>query len=183
MADKALKSQLTKLLEAVTKNEKILAEVKADNKTILEQINTIYQRTEDISKKQDEVLNAGSKKPKTTPTKAAPKKKKPAVKEESKEPAKSVTTTIFVYYKHLYATKSPILDEILEENQDKTLFEEQKDEIAKKKESERDKFKMNLLYKNLDADQKKKLRVKLNEAKEAEAANDEEEVTEEPGSD
>jgi hypothetical protein len=200
MSDKALKKQLTDVLATVTSNEEIINEVKKDNKMVIELLETIYQRVEDMSKKFDEVLNAGTKVPKTgTATKAkaaksAPKKKKAAAKsDESKEskdgkagkPKKTAApvNNIMAYFKHVYAEDPTDLDDILEENQAKSVFKEHADEIAAKKEgAAREKHKRSLVYKSLSTSQRKKLREKMIEETEANADN-EAEVGEESASD
>ena len=206
MSEKALKKQLSDVLRVVTSNEEVIAEVKKDNKMVIELLETIYQRVEDMSKKFDEVLNAGSKVPKTgaaaktkASAKAAPKKKKPNTKsdesQESKSSDKAKTTkakkesapppinNIMAYFKHVYADDPSSLDDIMEENQAKGVFKENKEEIEAKKEGAvRDKHKVNLVYKSLTKDQRKKLREKMVEENEANV-EDEDEVAEESGSD
>ena len=82
MAETQFKASLNTIISELHAHKEIVTEVRADNKAMFEILNTLYQRVEDMSKKFDEVLNAGIKKPRTDdssePTKksesAAPKK-------------------------------------------------------------------------------------------------------------
>lgn len=194
MSDKAMQKQLSEVINTVSTNKAVLDEVKADNKMVIELLNTIYQRVEDISKKFDEVLNSGLKKPKTAvvkppvkkvDTKVVPKKKtavaKPAT--DTEEAPKQVNN-IMAYFKQQYRLDPTVFESLLEENQAETLFEENKTEIEEKKEGvAREKCKANLLYKNLSASQKKKLKAKMIDDHDAKTANNDDDVEEEPQSD
>ena len=69
MSDKSMQKSLSDIVNEVARNAKVLADVQSDNKISLELLNTIYQRVEDMSRKFDEVLNSGIKKPKLNPIK------------------------------------------------------------------------------------------------------------------
>ena len=86
MSDSQIKTSLANIVSTINANKVILDDVKSNNAMMIELLNTIYQRVEDISKKYDDVLNAGIKKPKTSTT-----KKEPA-EETATEPV--VTTTV-----------------------------------------------------------------------------------------
>lgn len=185
MSDTQLKKQMADMLNRLIANKDVIDEIKKDNKMIIELLETVYQRVEDMSKKSDEILNAGSKIPKTpqTKTKSAkdvPKKKVAKKSDEKKtapEKTKPPVNNIMGYFKHQYVEDPTIFEDILEENQAKSAIKEKKDEIDSKKEgSVRDKHSATVVYKSLTTDQRKKLRVKMEEVAEAELASTEIEV-------
>lgn len=169
MSDKGFNSALSEIAKTVSLNRKILDEIKKENATIEEVVNNIYQRTEDMSKKFDEVLNVGLKKPSTkTVVKKTPVKKTLDVKKtKGKSKTEPVDDTkliknIMTYFKTRYINDTSFFDAILEENQSDAIFAEHTEDIAAKKEGEvRLKFKSAILYKNLTPDQKKKIREKM----------------------
>lgn len=65
MSDAQFKLAMNNIVSEINANKELLTEVRADGKAVFETIQTIYQRIEDMSKKFDEVLNAGIKKPRT----------------------------------------------------------------------------------------------------------------------
>lgn len=65
-----MEQQLAKLVKDVAEHKRIIKELNDDNKQIAELLHGIYQLTVDISKKQDEWLNIGLKKPKTKQSKS-----------------------------------------------------------------------------------------------------------------
>ena len=119
MSDKAMQKSLSDIVTSVTKHTKVLDDIQTDNKILLEVINTIYQRVEDMSRKFDEVLNAGLKKPKLTPSKKdtdateneeddeeEPVPKKKAPKKESAKSSKLIKN-IMTYFKIKYLHNMP----------------------------------------------------------------------------
>ena len=207
MADSQFKSTLANIVCAVSTNKAVLDEVKSDNAMVIELLNTIYQRVEDMSKKFDEVLNTGIKKPKavapmketakaakvktTTTTIAETPRKKSAVKVKASD-AKAADTdapvkvikNIMTFFKTRYIEDGTIFDDILEENQAEAIFAENETDIsAKKKGVQRDKAKATILYKNLTKAQKKKIREMMMDEHDAASVNNDDDVDEENDSD
>lgn len=206
MADSQFKSTLANIVCAVSTNKSVLDEVKNDNAMVIELLNTIYQRVEDMSKKFDEVLNTGIKKPKavapkketakaakikTTTTTVETPRKKSAVKVKASD-AKDADTdapvkvikNIMTFFKTRYIEDKTIFDDILEENQAEAIFAENETEISdKKKGVQRDKAKATILYKNLTKAQKKKIREKMMDEHDAASVNNDDDVDEENDSD
>lgn len=207
MADSQFKSTLANIVCAVSTNKAVLDEVKSDNAMVIELLNTIYQRVEDMSKKFDEVLNTGIKKPKavapkkatekavnvktTTITAAETPRKKSAVKVKASD-AKAADTdapvkvikNIMTFFKTRYIEDGTLFDDILEENQAEAIFAENETDISAKKEGvQRDKAKATILYKNLTKAQKKKIREKMMDEHDAASVNNDDDVDEENDSD
>ena len=207
MADSQFKSTLANIVCAVSTNKAVLDEVKSDNAMVIELLNTIYQRVEDMSKKFDEVLNTGIKKPKavapkkatekaakvktTTITAAETPRKKSAVKVKASD-AKAADTdapvkvikNIMTFFKTRYIEDGTLFDDILEENQAEAIFAENETDISTKKEGvQRDKAKATILYKNLTKAQKKKIREKMMDEHDAASVNNDDDVDEENDSD
>ena len=207
MADSQFKSTLANIVCAVSTNKAVLDEVKSDNAMVIELLNTIYQRVEDMSKKFDEVLNTGIKKPKavapmketakaakvktTTTTIAETPRKKSAVKVKASD-AKAADTdapvkvikNIMTFFKTRYIEDGTIFDDILEENQAEAIFAENETDIStKKKGVQRDKAKATILYKNLTKAQKKKIREMMMDEHDAASVNNDDDVDEENDSD
>jgi hypothetical protein len=205
MADSQFKSTLANIVCAVSTNKAVLDEVKSDNAMVIELLNTIYQRVEDMSKKFDEVLNTGIKKPKAvapkkatakaakvkTTTPAETPRKKSAVKVKASE-AKAADTdahgkvikNIMTFFKTRYIEDGTLFDDILEENQAEAIFAANETDISAKKEGvQRDKVKATILYKNLTKDQKKKIREKMMDEHDAASVNNDDDVDEENDSD
>jgi len=197
MADSQFKSTLANIVCAVSTNKAVLDEVKSDNAMVIELLNTIYQRVEDMSKKFDEVLNTGIKKPKAVAPKKATEKaaetprKKSAVKVKASD-AKAADTdapvkvikNIMTFFKTRYIEDGTIFDDILEENQAEAIFAENETDISAKKEGvQRDKVKATILYKNLTKAQKKKIREKMMDEHDAASVNNDDDVDEENDSD
>jgi hypothetical protein len=208
MADSQFKSTLANIVCAVSTNKAVLDEVKSDNAMVIELLNTIYQRVEDMSKKFDEVLNTGIKKPKdvapkkatakaakvtttTTTTAAETPRKKSAVKIKASD-AKAADTdapvkvikNIMTFFKTRYIEDGSLFDDILEENQAEAIFAENETDISAKKEGvQRDKAKATILYKNLTKAQKKKIREKMMDEHDAASVNNDDDVDEENDSD
>ena len=206
MADSQFKSTLANIVCAVSTNKSVLDEVKSDNAMVIELLNTIYQRVEDMSKKFDEVLNTGIKKPKavahkketakaakikTTTTTVETPRKKSAVKVKASD-AKAADTdapvkvikNIMTFFKTRYIEDETTFDDILEENQAEAIFAENETEISdKKKGVQRDKAKATILYKNLTKAQKKKIREKMMDEHDAASVNNDDDVDEENDSD
>ena len=55
MSNKSFEATLAEIVKAISTNKKILEEIKKENRVISEVVNNVYQRTEDMSKKFDEV--------------------------------------------------------------------------------------------------------------------------------
>jgi hypothetical protein len=207
MADSQFKSTLSTIVSAVSTNKDVLDEVKKDNAMVIELLNTIYQRVEDMSKKFDEVLNTGIKKPKVTLNKkesasattsvvtSTPRKKtdvKVKASDAKASDAKSSETTsppkviknIMTFFKTRYIEDASLFDDVLEENQAESIFTEYADDINTKKEgAQRDKAKATILYKNMNKAQKKKIREKMMDEHDAASVNNDEDVAEENDSD
>jgi hypothetical protein len=190
MADKATKTLLSDIVAAATKNAAVVSEIQTENHMIMELVNTIYQRVEDMSKKFDEVLNTGLKKPKITVTKkvvpdtettVVPKKKKVVVKKnnESKSTDCKLIKNIMTYFKVKYTDDQNFFDSILEENQAAAIFEEHKDELNDKTGPAKIKTQSSLLYKNLTKVQKKKIREKMMDENDAANVNNDDDIEEE----
>ena len=197
MADSQFKSTLANIVCAVSTNKSVLDEVKSDNAMVIELLNTIYQRVEDMSKKFDEVLNTGIKKPKAVAPKketakaAETPRKKSAVKVKASD-AKAADTdapvkvinNIMTFFKTRYIEDGTIFDDILEDNQAEAIFAENETDISAKKEGvQRDKAKATILYKNLTKAQRKKIREKMMDEHEAASVNNDDDVDEENDSD
>jgi hypothetical protein len=196
-SDKEMKKSLSEMMESITDNKRIISALEENDKTVIELLNVIYQRVEDMSKKFDEVLNIGLKKPRinlplvkeTTPTgkqnKSPPKKTpnsvvtKPVISTINKDKVKPVNN-IMTYFKKKYIEDDTTFDNILEENQAEALFEEHKDDIASKKDDNaRKKTKVTLLYKSLTKEQKSKIREKMLNEHERSTINNSDELAEE----
>ena len=207
MAESQFKSTLADIVRAVSTNKAVLDEIKSDNAMVIELVNAIYQITEDLSKKFDEVLNGGIRKPKavaskataksakvkttTTTTTAETPRKKSAVKikasdanaDDTDAPVK-VIKNIMNFFKTRYTEDRTIFNDILEENQAEAVFAENETEISSKKEGvQRDKAKATILYKNLTKAQKKKIREKMMDENDAASVNNDDDVDEENDSD
>ena len=197
MADKATKKMLSDILDVLTQHTTILKELQAD-KNLRNEINdNIYQRVEDMSKKFDEVLNTGIKKPKVAPVKkptesepATPAttaiKKKPATKKEpseSKTGNVKVIKNIMTYFKSNYNEDQTYFDSILEENQASALFLENDNDLKDKFGVAKIKAQATILYKNLSKDQKKKVREKMMDENDAASVNNDDDIEEEENSD
>jgi len=61
-----MEQQLSKLVKEVAENKRLIKELSDDNKQTAELLHGIYQLVVEVSKKQDEWLNVGLKKPKKT---------------------------------------------------------------------------------------------------------------------
>lgn len=200
MSDAQFKTTLANIVSAINTNKQILDEIKSDNAMVVELVNTIYQRVEDMGKKFDDVLNTGIKKPKT----AAPKKetktnaddveptprKKPTImikaseaSAESTEPVK-IIKNIMTFFKTRYIADNTVFDDILEENQAESIFAEHAEELESKKEGlARDKAKALILYKKTTKAQRKKIREKMMDEHDATSVNNDEDVEAEVDSD
>lgn len=179
MADKDIKTVLNTITKSVTDNPGISNDIQTETKMILELVNTIHQRVEDMSKKFDEVLNVGLKKPKVTPLKKTtsdlPKKKKSVNTEESKSEPKLIKN-IMTYFKFKYLEDQTVFDDILEENQADALFEEHEDELRNKKGDAKIKAQTSILYKNLTKAQKNKVRERMMDENDAVNVNNDDDI-------
>jgi hypothetical protein len=182
MADKDTKALLNTIVSSVTKNTDVSTDVQSDIKMILELVNTIYQRVEDMSKKYDGILNVGLKKPKITPPKKPtpstdiPKKKKVVDKKEETKSEPKLIKNIMTYFKFKYFEDQTIFDSILEESQAAALFEEHANALADKKGAAKLKAQASLLYKILTKDQKKKIKEKMLDENDAASINNDDDI-------
>jgi hypothetical protein len=201
MSDQQIKNTLDNLVNVVASNKSILVDVKIDNATTIELLNTIYQRVEDMSKKFDEVLNTGIKKPKVVTSKKEPKavdpkvtstpRKKTAVKIKASDAKSSntvappkVINNIMTFFKTRYIEDSSIFDGILEENQAESVFAEHASAIKnKKKGAQRDNAKAMFLYKVMNDEQKQKIRQKMTDEHDAANVNNDDDIEEESSTD
>lgn len=195
----------------------VVDDIKFDNKTNTELLGSIYQIVEDISKKLDEFLNAGLKKPITKPKSSSkadtfdegddieeeeetstpkPKaktssRKKPvniepdvvistetsvststetsAAKGKAKTPKATKTevsadeekqkpiVNITSFFKNKYEKDPTAFDDILEENQAKSVIAANADKLNTKKGVQKIRAQADLIFKSLTADQKKKI--------------------------
>ena len=203
----------------------VVSDIKYDNKTNTEILESIYQIVEDISKKLDEFLNAGLKKPITKPKSSskadtydegddieeddetpAPKAKarntarkkqnniepdtttpastpvlsssaasevpalisetpkgksktaksvkaEASIDEEKQKPIVNITS----FFKNKYEKDPTIFDDILEENQAKSVIAANADKLNTKKGVQKIRAQADLIFKSLTADQKKKI--------------------------
>ena len=197
-SDKDIKRSVAEVVSLVTSNTAVLGSLKDNDATIIELLNSIHQRVEDMSKKFDEVLNIGLKKPRVVS-----KTSKPAIKStesKTKSPPKkkaNVATTnldvstiikvqdkpiknVMTYFKTKYQEDDTLFNDILEENQSEAVFEQHKSDIASKKEgAPRKKTKATLLYKTLSKSQKSKIRERMVNEHERSIINNNDELAEE----
>lgn len=142
-----------------------LDELKSTADRNAEVIETTYQRTEDVSKKFDELLNTGIKKPKPIPTKPTSTEVKSKSEKKSKASTNEnpkVIKNILKYFKVKYASNENIFDDILEENQVSTVLLENAAKIdGKKNETDKQKERINLVYKSLTESQRNKIRARM----------------------
>ena len=195
MAESQFKTTLSNIVSSISTNKNILDDLKEDNTMIVELLNTIYQRVEDMSKKFDEVLNAGIKKPKTAAKKessndntnksSTPSKKNVKTSEKNLDGGSSgkVIKNIMTYFKTRYLEDPSVFNNILEEKQAESIFAEHADEISAKSEGvQRNKIKAAILYKNITKEQKKKIREKMLNENESASVNNDEDIEEESDS-
>jgi hypothetical protein len=115
---KELKKSLSEVVSVLTNHSKVINALEENDKTVIELLNGIYQRVEDMSKKFDEVLNIGLKKPRvstplvkgTEPTgtsNKSPPKKKPnetitksvisTINKDQVKPIKNIMTYLIIF--------------------------------------------------------------------------------------
>jgi hypothetical protein len=243
MADSSIKGVLSEIVKSVTSSKEVLGDVKDDNKMVLELLEVINQKVNDLSNKLDAVLNGGIKKPKTNSnqvaskqsvvedddidvedetesvevksnikpgkqtkavsskeesnetkadkTEAKPKNtKKPATKKPTTNKSKSsnannsdddeptkVINNIMTYFKNKYTENQNSFDSILEENQAKSEFLKNAEELNTKKEGpQKIKAQATILYKSLNKSQKKKIRDMMAEENDTSNTNNDEDV-------
>jgi hypothetical protein len=200
-ADNQFKTALSTIVTSVSNHQKILDELKTDNAMMIELLNTIYQMTEDMSKKFDEVLNIGIKKPigsnttknnsgaddkskqqdpaSTSASKSAGAKNKAAKPESTNDEPPKVIKNIMTFFKTRYVQNPNVFNDILDENQAESIFAEQATEIASKKEGvQRNKFKAAILYKKISKAQIKKIRDKMMDEHDSASVNNDDDVKE-----
>ncbi len=158
------KTEFANFAKTLAEHQEILDSLSKASDIITEQMNVVYQRVEDMSKKFDLVLNAGIKHPISAPQNTTPKK---TASNESK-PNKNIMT----YFKSKYAEDPTFFNDILEEKQIESVIEEHKETITSKKNAAtRDKTRITFIYKSLTDNQKKSLRDKMLEENEAASIN------------
>lgn len=196
-SDKEIKRSVAEVVSVVTSNARVLSSLEGNDATAIELLNTIYQRVEDMSKKFDEVLNIGLKKPRVVskPTKPTVKPTESKTKSPPKKRANIATENVNVstinavpdkpiknvmtYFKAKYQEDDTVFNDVLEENQAEALFEQHKADIAAKKEGIlRKKTKATLLYKTLTKAQKSKIREKMVNEHERSSINNSDELNE-----
>lgn len=201
-ADSQFKTTLSNIVTTVSNNQKVLDELKNDNSMVIELLNSIYQMTEDMSKKFDEVLNIGIKKPsgsntknsntddklKQTETPSTASSKSTIVKTKASDSKPEVSTgdeppkvikNIMTFFKTRYVQNPNVFNDILEENQAEAIFAEQASEIASKKEGvQRNKFKATILYKKISKAQIKRIRDKMMDEHDSASINNDDDVKE-----
>lgn len=160
----ASKADVASFVKTLKQHQEILDCLAKSNDIITEQMNVVYQRVEDMSKKFDLVLNAGIKQPISTTQTNTGKKKSPITQKPNKN--------IMTYFKSKYAEDPLFFNDILEEKQVESVIAEHKEDImSKKKGAVRDKAKITYIYKSLTGSQKKQLREKMLEENEAASIN------------
>jgi hypothetical protein len=200
-ADNQFKTALSNIITNVSNHQKILDELKTDNAMMIELLNTIYQMTEDMSKKFDEVLNIGIKKPSGSNTTknnsgaddkanhqdpaSTPASKSVGIKNKASKPESTndeppkVIKNIMTFFKTRYVQNPNVFNDILDENQAESIFAEQATEIASKKEGvQRNKFKAAILYKKISKTQIKKIRDKMMDEHDSASVNNDDDVKE-----
>jgi hypothetical protein len=191
MANKEINTLLADILNVVTKHTAVLNDLQSRVNLLSETLENVYQRVEDMSKKYDEVLNTGLKKPKIDTVKkntindtdeTVSKKKKTAVKKElivSKSGDVKQIKNVMTYFKSKYMENQNLFNTFLEENQASALFTENADALSNKTGIAKIKEQANLLYKNLTAQQKKKIREKMLDEIDAASVNNDDDIEEE----
>jgi hypothetical protein len=141
-------SELKSALNETNKDVKLLIDVNA----------TIHQIVEDQSKKADILCNIVEPVPKTKPSTSKKDSSEESKTDNTKKPKKQI---IQEFFKKNYMQDEHVFDDILDENQAASVFKEKQADILKKKEGpERNKYKAELLYKNLTPGQKKQISAK-----------------------
>jgi hypothetical protein len=199
MTDRAMKTSLSEIVDAVNANKKVLESLQANDKVMQELLHVIYQRVEDMSMKFDETLNIGIKKPKVVVKKPVAKKNADLPKKKTSEDTNlkqepgttdvpepgttKIIKNVMAFFKTRYVENSALFDDILEENQAQSVFATHSEEIIAKKEGPaRDKTKVSFLYQNLSQAQKKVIKEKMNAERDRAAINQDDDITEEAGS-
>ena len=183
MADKEIKNVLGNITKSVTDNSEVINDMSNDVsfKMLVELIENINQRLSDMSKKFDEVLNIGLKKPKVNQsnksTDELPKKKKTVTKkEESKSSEPKLIKNIMTYFKVKYLEDQTAFNDILEENQAEALFKEHAEKLKNKKGDAKIKAQTSILYTNLTKAQKNKVRERMIDENDAVSINNDDDI-------
>lgn len=181
---KEFNTALAKITKDIASNKHVIQELSQSNATVVELLNNIYARVEDMSKKFDEVLTIGLKKPKQ-PSKSAKSSKTSSKSDEKKTPVKKKAkptrskpiNNIMTYFKVRFAENNDVFSDILEENQYESVCEEHKEAINAKKEGPtRERAKITLLYKSITDSQKNKVREMMINEKERATINNSDEL-------
>lgn len=170
-ADCEFNKALSEILTIVQNQANAITELTNKNTMILEILHNVNERSEDVSKKFDAILNVECGKPKIDKS-LKPKQKNPPdetlstkgntkdVKETSGDTA--VTTNVMRYFKVKYTEDSKYFNDILEENQAESVIAENADKLKnKKKGAAQSKEILSLIYKSLTKDQKKEVKLKM----------------------
>jgi hypothetical protein len=200
-AEHEFNTSLSEILTLIQNQSNTIKELTATNATILEILHSVHERSEDVSKKFDAILNVECGKPKVEKTQP---KQKPATKSqqtkgktkvdgntnninetnseptEHKENTKEtpVITNCMKYFKTKYTEDPTYFNDILEENQAESVTAENADKLKNKKKGvAQSKEILSLIYKSLTKEQKKEIKTKmLDENKQTEVHEQELEV-------
>ena len=211
MSDSQIKTSLATIVSIINANKVILDDVKSDNTMIIELLNSIYQRVEDISKKYDDVLSAGIKKPKTSTTKKEPDeetatepvaattvvktptprkkgaaKAKAGVKSEEPESSSKVVKNIMSYFKDRYLKDPNSFNDLISKQDQERIFNipENAAELNLKTAGlQRSKAEVALLFKSLTNPQKATIRKNMKNEQDAASVNNDVDVVEDEASD
>jgi hypothetical protein len=211
MSDSQIKTSLSNIVSTINANKVILDDVKMDNKAIIEILNSIYQRVEDISKKYDDVLNAGIKKPKTSTTKKEPDeetatepvaattavktptprkkgaaKAKAGVKSEEPESSSKVVKNIMSYFKARYIDDPNSFNDLISKQERESIFNipENATELNSKTAGlQRTRAESAIMYKSLTNLQRNTIRKNMKNEHDAASTNNDVDVVEDGESD
>ena len=211
MSDSQIKTSLSNIVSTINANKVILDDVKMDNKAIIEILNSIYQRVEDISKKYDDVLNAGIKKPKTSTTKKEPDeetttepvvatttvktptprkkgaaKAKADAKSEEPETTSKVVKNIMSYFKDRYLKDPNSFNDLIDATQRASIFNNADNAAELNSKTvglQRSKTEAAILYKNLTVTQRATIRKNMKNEHDAVSINNDVDVVEDGESD
>ena len=211
MSDSQIKTSLANIVSTINANKVILDDVKSNNAMMIELLNTIYQRVEDISKKYDDVLNAGIKKPKTSTTKKEPDeetatepvvattvvktptprkkgvvKAKAGVKSEEPESSSKVVKNIMSYFKSRYIDDPNSFNDLISKQERESIFNIPENAIelnSKTAGLQRTRAESAIMYKSLTNLQRNTIRKNMKNEHDAASTNNDVDVVEDGESD
>ena len=211
MSDSQIKTSLANIVSTINANKVILDDVKSNNAMMIELLNTIYQRVEDISKKYDDVLNAGIKKPKTSTTKKEPDeetatepvaattavktptprkkgaaKSKAETKTEEPESSSKVVKNIMSYFKTRYTEDPNSFNDLISKQERESIFnipENAAELNSKTAGPQRIKAESAIMYKSLTVPQRNIIRKNMKNEHDAASVNNDVDVVEDGASD